>query len=95
MSMPNLAPRPEAEVRLNGPAFLMCSPELYEVNYVINPWMEGNVHASSQREARAQWNSYGRPFHDSHASKSWARSPARPTWCSPPMPVWYATVLWH
>ena len=33
----------------------MCSPELYEVNYVINPWMEGNVHASSKREAAAQW----------------------------------------
>jgi ornithine--oxo-acid transaminase len=33
----------------------MCSPELYEVNYVINPWMEGNIHASSKREAVAQW----------------------------------------
>ncbi len=55
MSTANLVPRPRGEVHLNGPAFLMCSPELYEVNYVINPWMEGNVHASSQREARAQW----------------------------------------
>jgi arginine dihydrolase len=38
-----------------GPVFLMCSPELYEVNYVINPWMAGNVKASSKREAGSQW----------------------------------------
>ena len=55
MSSADLMPRPGGEALLDGPAFLMCSPELYEVNYVINPWMEGNVHASSQREARVQW----------------------------------------
>lgn len=36
-------------------SFLMCSPEFYEVNYVINPWMAGNVHASSRIIAAAQW----------------------------------------
>lgn len=36
-------------------AFLMCPPRLYDVNYVINPWMAGNVHASSQALAAAQW----------------------------------------
>jgi N-dimethylarginine dimethylaminohydrolase len=35
--------------------FLMCPPRLYDVNYVINPWMVGNVHASSQPRAAAQW----------------------------------------
>ncbi len=40
---------------LNQPTFLMCSPELYDVNYVINPWMEGNVHRSSREQAMAQW----------------------------------------
>lgn len=35
--------------------FLMCSPKFYEVNYVINPWMAGNVHASSQADATEQW----------------------------------------
>ncbi len=40
---------------LNGPTFLMCPPELYDVNYVINPWMEGNVHRSSRDQAMAQW----------------------------------------
>jgi ornithine--oxo-acid transaminase len=35
--------------------FLMCPPKLYDVNYVINPWMQGNVHASSQVRAAEQW----------------------------------------
>jgi len=33
----------------------MCPPDLYNVNYVINPWMEGNVHRSCRRQASAQW----------------------------------------
>lgn len=36
-------------------AFLMCPPTLYDVDYVINPWMSGNVHASSRARATAQW----------------------------------------
>ncbi len=39
----------------NQTRILMCSPEYYEVDYVINPWMEGNVHKSSQAQAIAQW----------------------------------------
>ncbi|QQE66602.1 TIGR00300 family protein [Leptolyngbya sp. BL0902] len=35
--------------------FLMCSPQFYEVDYVINPWMEGNVHKSSLERAQEQW----------------------------------------
>jgi N-dimethylarginine dimethylaminohydrolase len=35
--------------------FLMCPPILYDVNYVINPWMAGNIHASSRALASAQW----------------------------------------
>jgi N-dimethylarginine dimethylaminohydrolase len=34
---------------------LMCPPKLYDVTYVINPWMTGNLHASSQPRAAAQW----------------------------------------
>jgi N-dimethylarginine dimethylaminohydrolase len=33
----------------------MCPPNLYDVDYVINPWMAGNIHASSQPRAAAQW----------------------------------------
>jgi lysine-ketoglutarate reductase/saccharopine dehydrogenase-like protein (TIGR00300 family) len=35
--------------------FLMCPPAHFDVQYVINPWMEGNVHRSSQATAAEQW----------------------------------------
>ncbi len=35
--------------------FLMCSPDHYDVDYVINPWMEGNIHKSSRDAATVQW----------------------------------------
>lgn len=34
---------------------LMCAPTYYDVDYVINPWMEGNVHAASKSRACEQW----------------------------------------
>ena len=37
------------------PTFLMCPPEWYAVDYVLNPWMAGNVHRSSRDLAFAQW----------------------------------------
>lgn len=37
------------------PTFLMCPPTLYDVNYVINPWMAGNVNRSSRQRATDQW----------------------------------------
>jgi lysine-ketoglutarate reductase/saccharopine dehydrogenase-like protein (TIGR00300 family) len=33
----------------------MCPPEHYAVDYVINPWMEGNIHKSSRETAIQQW----------------------------------------
>lgn len=39
----------------NEPVLLMCAPELYDVQYVINPWMEGNLHRSSRDRALTQW----------------------------------------
>lgn len=35
---------------------LMCAPRHYDVDYVINPWMEGNIHRSSRDRAEEQWN---------------------------------------
>jgi len=35
--------------------FLMCAPDHYDVDYVINPWMEGNIHKSSSSVAAEQW----------------------------------------
>jgi ornithine--oxo-acid transaminase len=37
------------------PTFLMCPPSLYQVNYIINPWMEGNLHQASRERATTQW----------------------------------------
>jgi lysine-ketoglutarate reductase/saccharopine dehydrogenase-like protein (TIGR00300 family) len=34
----------------------MCAPDHYDVDYVINPWMEGNIHKSSRDRAVEQWN---------------------------------------
>jgi ornithine--oxo-acid transaminase len=33
----------------------MCAPHLYDVDYVINPWMAGNVHSASRERAMTQW----------------------------------------
>lgn len=33
----------------------MCPPDYYDVDYVINPWMEGNIHKSSRERAVEQW----------------------------------------
>jgi len=33
----------------------MCAPDHYDVDYVINPWMEGNLHKSSRDRAVEQW----------------------------------------
>jgi N-dimethylarginine dimethylaminohydrolase len=35
--------------------FLMCAPRHFEVAYVINPWMEGNVAHADGAAARRQW----------------------------------------
>jgi N-dimethylarginine dimethylaminohydrolase len=35
--------------------FLMCPPEYFDVSYVINPWMDGNVRNIDNRAAKAQW----------------------------------------
>jgi len=35
--------------------YLMCPPDFYDVDYVINPWMEGNVHRSCKSLAQEQW----------------------------------------
>ncbi len=41
---------------MNRSCFLMCPPLFYGIEYVINPWMEGQVHATDPPLARQQWN---------------------------------------
>lgn len=50
-----VTPLPKFEPAAKRATYLMCPPRLYEVNYVINPWMAGNVHASSRARAVEQW----------------------------------------
>lgn len=35
--------------------YLMCAPDFYDVDYVINPWMEGNLHKPVHTLAVTQW----------------------------------------
>ncbi|GBF81780.1 TIGR00300 family protein [Aphanothece sacrum] len=45
---------------------LMCAPDHYDVDYVINPWMEGNIHKSSRDRSVEQWQKLY------HIIKEWA-----------------------
>jgi ornithine--oxo-acid transaminase len=40
---------------LARPTYLMCFPKFYDVAYVINPWMTGNLHAASGDRSIEQW----------------------------------------
>lgn len=40
--------------------FLMCAPDHFEVAYVINPWMEGNISRGNNDVATRQWNALAR-----------------------------------
>ena len=41
---------------MQRPMFLMCAPTYFGVQYVINPWMEGQIGAASSEVALAQWH---------------------------------------
>jgi len=45
---------------------LLCEPRHYGVEYVINPWMEGNVGRADRARAAAQW----RQLHDALAARA-------------------------
>jgi lysine-ketoglutarate reductase/saccharopine dehydrogenase-like protein (TIGR00300 family) len=36
--------------------YLMCPPEFFQVDYVINPWMEGNIDRANGALAAEQWH---------------------------------------
>lgn len=38
------------------PNFLLCAPDYFAVDYVINPWMEGNLGRVDLLAARRQWD---------------------------------------
>jgi arginine dihydrolase len=36
--------------------YLMCPPDFFQVDYVINPWMEGNIDRANGVQAAEQWH---------------------------------------
>lgn len=40
---------------MSAPRFLMCPPSYFGVQYVINPWMEGQLHHTDGTLATTQW----------------------------------------
>jgi N-dimethylarginine dimethylaminohydrolase len=36
-------------------SYLMCPPEFFDVAYIINPWMKGNIRAIDNALAKKQW----------------------------------------
>ena len=38
--------------------FLLCSPEHYVIDYIINPWMEKNFHGAKTDKAMGQWEAF-------------------------------------
>ena len=44
--------------QLTRPTYLMCPPQWFDVDYVINPWMAGNLHRPSRDTAFTQWKSF-------------------------------------
>jgi len=38
------------------PRILMCAPTFFEVDYVINPWMDGHVHDTTSERSGRQWD---------------------------------------
>ncbi|CAN5393831.1 hypothetical protein BH09SUM1_BH09SUM1_33680 [soil metagenome] len=43
---------------MSKPHFLMCRPDHYNVDYVINPWMKGNLNRPNQTKAQIEWNAF-------------------------------------
>ena len=40
---------------MSRPRFLMCPPQYFGVEYVINPWMNNQVHRTDDQLAASQW----------------------------------------
>jgi N-dimethylarginine dimethylaminohydrolase len=55
------------------PHVLMCAPEHFGVDYVINPWMEDQIGRTDQKQARRQWDALRRRLAQ-HAELSFAPS---------------------
>lgn len=46
---------PEPSPRQKCQRILMCRPDYFDVDYIINPWMEGNLHQTQRDRVFQQW----------------------------------------
>lgn len=60
------------------PTYLMCPPQWYDVDYVINPWMAGNLHRPSRDRAFAQWRTLYENLHAIADVRVMAAEPGSP-----------------
>ncbi len=37
---------------------LMCKPDYFNMDYVINPWMNGHIHLVDKQLAEEQWQAF-------------------------------------
>jgi len=51
-------------MKSKSPSFLMCYPSYFNVQYVINPWMEGNIGKVHRSRAQKQWDGLFRILSD-------------------------------
>ncbi|SFS13808.1 N-Dimethylarginine dimethylaminohydrolase [Granulicella pectinivorans] len=56
IQLPNNSDETQTTTQFTRPTFLMCAPGWYELKYVINPWMAGNIAKSVRDTAFQQWN---------------------------------------
>lgn len=48
--------RDQEQTAMSQSRFLMCPPTYFGVEYVINPWMEGQIHSTDSQLANHQWS---------------------------------------
>lgn len=59
----------------------MCSPTYFDVQYIINPWMEGNIGKVRQSTARKQWEALFRILSDRSDVRIVEPVPGQPDMC--------------
>jgi N-dimethylarginine dimethylaminohydrolase len=62
-------------------SILMCPPTYFDVEYVINPWMEGNIGKVHSSKAREQWDALYRILSDRSRVSIVEPVPHRPDMC--------------
>jgi len=70
-------------------SILMCAPDYFGIDYVINPWMEGNCGKADRALAVEQWSGLKRALETQTEVVLIRRSPACPIRSLPPTQAWF------